>query len=190
MKSNKRPKYIDHDTIVELSYELRDGGPFGPLLEVMSENWPLKFYFGSGMMLPAFEAHLHGLREGDHFSFALTPSEAYGHIRADLIREINLSELPDSEFFPNRVFEKGDFVSFSFDSSASHATGVVTEVLPNSIVVDFNHSLAGKDLHFSGKVLFIRNPTPDEAVQKRYIEPNGIRSNSRLSDGPDLYLFD
>lgn len=190
MKSNKRPEYIDNDTIVELSYELREGGPSGPLLEVMSENWPLKFYFGSGAMLPSFEANLIGLREGDHFSFTLCASEAYGHIRADLIKEINLSELPESEFFPDRMYERGDYISFEFEPMGRPVTGIVTEVLPNSIVVDFNHSLAGKDLHFSGKVLFIRNPTPDEAVQKRYIEPNGIRSNSRLSDGPDLYLFD
>lgn len=190
MTKNKRPDFVSDDTIVELSYELREGGPQGPLLEIMSENWPLKFYFGAGVMLPQFENYLRGLREGDRFSFTLSAEEAYGRIQPALIQEINLTELPDSEYFPNRVYEIGDFVSFQFDASQGPATGVVTEVLPNSIVVDFNHSMAGKDLHFTGRILFIRHPTVEEAVQKRYIEPNGIRSNSRLADGSDLYLFD
>lgn len=188
--SSQRPETIADNTIVEISYELREGGPQGPLLEIMSENWPLKFYFGAGVMLPAFENNLRGLREGERFSFTLTADEAYGRIKPDLIREINLSELPETEYFPNRVYEKGDYVQFQFSPSENPLTGVVTEVLPNSIVVDFNHSMAGKDLHFSGRVLFIRQPSADEAVQKRYIEPNGVRSSSRLSDGSDKYLFD
>ncbi|MFN3952220.1 MAG: peptidylprolyl isomerase [Thermaurantimonas sp.] len=190
MRKTNRPEVIQDDTIVEISYELREGGPQGPLLEIMSENWPLKFYFGAGTMLSGFENCLRGLREGDRFSFTLPAEEAYGQIRSDLIKEINLSELPDSEYFPNRVFEIGDYVHFQFGTSDQPLTGVVTVVLPNSIVVDFNHSMAGRDLHFTGRVLFIRTPTADEAVQKRYIEPNGVRSNSRLTDGSDLYLFD
>lgn len=190
MKKTNKPEVIEDNTIVELSYDLREGGPQGPLLEVMSENWPLKFYYGAGVMLPSFEHHLRGLREGDRFSFTLSADDAYGRIRPDLIREINLSEIPDSEYFPNRVYEIGDFVNFQFGREDNPLTGVVTVVLPNSIVVDFNHSMAGKDLHFSGRILYIRAPSADEAVQKRYIEPNGVRSNSRLTDGSDLYLFD
>ncbi|MFN4299644.1 MAG: peptidylprolyl isomerase [Thermaurantimonas sp.] len=188
--NSQKPETIADNTIVEISYELRESGPQGPLLEIMSENWPLKFYFGAGVMLSAFENNLRGLREGERFSFTLTADEAYGRIKPDLIREINLSELPETEYFPNRVYEKGDYVQFQFSPSENPLTGVVTEVLPNSIVVDFNHSMAGKDLHFSGRVLFIRQPSADEAVQKRYIEPNGVRSSSRLSDGSDKYLFD
>lgn len=188
--NSRKPEIIADNTIVEISYELREGGPQGPLLEIMNENWPLKFYFGAGVMLPAFEHNLRGLREGQRFSFTLTADEAYGRIKPDLIREINLSELPENEYFPNKVYEKGDYIQFQFSPSENPLTGVVTEVLPNSIVVDFNHSMAGKDLHFSGRVLFIRHPSADEAVQKRYIEPNGVRSNSRLSDGSDRYLFD
>lgn len=190
MKTINRPEFVEDNTIVELSYELREDGPYGHLLEVMSENWPLKFYFGAGIMLPAFENQLRGLREGDFFSFTIPAHDAYGHIRPDLIKEINLSELPDSEYFPDRRFEVGDFVQFQSDHSKTPMTGMVTEVLPNSIVVDFNHSMAGKDLHFSGRILFIRNPSAEEAIQKRYIEPNGVRSSSRLADGSDLYLFD
>ena len=181
----KNANTIIPDSIVELSYELRDQSDKGWLIEVMSELWPLKFYFGGGQMIPAFERNLLGLKEGDLFDFIILAEEAYGQIQQDLIKEIPINELPDSELFPNKVYEVGDKLVFTHQDGTQQL-GMVTEVFPQSLLIDFNHSLAGHNLHFKGKILYIRKPTADEAVQKRYVEPNGIRSNSRLSDGPDL----
>jgi FKBP-type peptidyl-prolyl cis-trans isomerase SlyD len=167
---------IEPHLIVELAYVLRNAE--GELMESMSEQWPLKFYYGAGVMLPAFEENLLGLQEGSFFDFTLAAENAYGLIQAANIQEIPLHSIPDSEHFPNRVYERGDHLQFVKDGEKR--LGRVVEVLDNGIVVDFNHSLAGVDLHFSGKILHVRKPRADEAVEKRYIEPNGIRSDSRL----------
>jgi FKBP-type peptidyl-prolyl cis-trans isomerase SlyD len=167
---------VQPNTIVELSYTLRNSDQH--VIEHMSEQWPLKFYCGSGAMLPGFEANLEGLTEGSRFEFTLSAKEAYGTINPEYIQEIPINQLPDSEDFPNRVFERGDQLQFSDEDGVR--VGRIVEVLENAIVVDFNHSLAGADLHFTGRVLQVRKPRPDEAVEKRYIEPNGIRSDSRL----------
>ncbi len=180
----KNPETIDANCIVELSYELRDQTDKGWLIEVMNEHWPLKFYFGGGQMMPAFEQNLFGLREGDTFDFIIQAADAYGPIHQDLIKEISIQDLPESELFPNKVYEVGDKLVFTH-SDGVQQLGMVTEVLHHSLLVDFNHSLAGHNLHFRGRVLYIRKPSADEAVQKRYLEPNGIRSNSWLSDGPE-----
>jgi FKBP-type peptidyl-prolyl cis-trans isomerase SlyD len=172
-------KRIELDQIVELKYILREGGENGTVLEIMDEQWPLKFYFGSGQMLPAFEAKLLGRLEGSPFSFSLSPEEAYGALDAGQIMEVEHSSLPESEQFPNREYEPGDRLVFDMGQS-SERLGTVTEVLESSILIDFNHSLAGKALHFSGQVLYVRAPRKEESTAQRYIEPNGIRSDSRL----------
>lgn len=175
-------KKIAADQIVELKYTLREGGENGNVLEIMDEHWPLKFYFGGGSMLPAFEKQLEGLSEGQSFDFTLSPAEAYGNLDPANIEEIALEEIPESERFPFKDFEKGDRLVFNMGED-EEKIGTISEVLDHSVLVDFNHALAGKDLHFSGQVLYIREPRADEATAKRYIEPNGIRSDSRLSDG-------
>lgn len=172
-------KAIQAGKIVELKYSLRDGGAKGEILEIMDEHWPLKFYFGGGSMLPAFERQLQGLGEGRSFSFTLRAEEAYGAIQSELIEEIALADLPESERFPLKDFEVGDRLVFGMGGKKERL-GTINEVLESSVLVDFNHALAGKELHFSGQVLFIREPSAEEARAQRYIEPNGIRSDSRL----------
>ena len=167
---------IAENTIVELSYTLRNSDQV--VIEQMTVQWPLKFYFGSGAMLPAFEEHLRGLEQGSHFEFSIPAKDAYGTIDPALIEEVPLNQLPDSEDFPNRVYERGDHLQFSKGNQTR--VGRVVEVMDNAITVDFNHSLAGEDLHFTGRIIHVRPPRADEAVEKRYIEPNGIRSDSRL----------
>lgn len=172
-------KRIEPHKIVELKYVLREGGENGEVMEVMDEHWPLKFYFGSGQMLPAFEANLLGLLEGAAFQFRLSADEAYGVLDPNLIREVAFNELPDSEQFPNRQYEAGDRLVFNL-GQRDERLGTVSEVLEKSVLIDFNHALAGKELHFSGQVLYVRDPREEELLAQRYIEPNGIRSDSRL----------
>lgn len=169
-------KHIEPHCIVEMSYVLRNAND--EVIESMTEQWPLKFYYGSGAMLPAFEGHLLGLTEGSHFDFVLPAKDAYGLLSPTMIKEIPLNALPDSEHFPNRIYERGDHLQLQFEDDVR--VGRVVEVLDHAIVVDFNHSLAGVDLRFTGRILHVRTPRADEAVEKRYIEPNGIRSDSRL----------
>lgn len=172
-------KVIEPEKIIELKYTLRDGGTDGEILEIMDEHWPLKFYFGGGTMLPAFEKHLEGLGEGQSFSFTLKAEEAYGPIKPELIEEIALDDLPDSERFPFKDFEVGDRLIFGMGAKEERL-GSISEVLERSVLIDFNHALAGKELHFNGQVLFIREARAEEAQAQRYIEPNGIRSDSRM----------
>ena len=52
---------------------------------------------------------------------------------------------------PGATDEEGDEVDF-----------LVKEVRPNTVVVDFNHPLAGKTLHFDVTVREVRAATPEE----------------------------
>ena len=43
-----------------------------------------------------------------------------------------------------------------------HINGVVIDVTPAEVIMDFNHPLAGKDVRFKGKILEVRDATPEE----------------------------
>lgn len=159
---------VEENHIIELTYELREDGPQGPLLERMDVNYPLKFFFGGGKMLPAFEDRLYGLEEGQRFEFVLSPREAYGPRHPG-----NVLDLPRSAFreTPNAVVE-GNFVALTDDRGETHQ-GEIRSFDEETVQIDFNHAMAGKTLHFTGAILHIRPATVDELIRKHYIEEDG-----------------
>lgn len=171
-------RQVKPHTIVELRYELREGGIAGGLLERMDEKYPLKFYFGNGALLEGFEEALLGLREGETFSVTLPPEKAYGTLDSSNIKELNLRDLEDHPWIDRHTLHVGDRLSFEDHVSGRQKQGTITEVLPESILIDFNHAMAGKTLHFTGTILHIREPNSEERAQERYIESSSIRFTS------------
>lgn len=163
---------VEDQNIVTLAYDLRERDSRGPLLERMDANWPFKFYFGSGKLLPAFEDHLRGLEEGAPFEFTLSPEQAYGPIEQG-----NIIDVPRSAFqsFSDNILVEGNYITLTDDSGDSH-NGRILSWTDEKVKVDFNHEMAGRTLHFSGVVLNVRAATLDEHIRKNYIEENGVRN--------------
>ena len=163
-------KKIEADKIVSLSYTLREDNEYGPVLEVMDQHYPFKFYFGNGQLLPAFEVQLIGLSEGDGFEFTLSPEEAYGPIEQG-----NIVDVPKNVFSGNEdLIEHGQFVALTDDLGQSH-NGKVLSFTEDSVKVDFNHIMAGKTLFFKGVVLLVREASLEEKIRKSYVEVGGVR---------------
>ena len=153
---------ITANKFVSVTYDLNVGEEDErELMERATEQRPLQFIFGTGAMLPAFEAALNGLDMGASFQFTLTPENAYG----EYVEE-NKVELPKSLFevegkFDSEYVKEGNTIPM-MDSNGQRLMGSVHEVKDNAIVMDFNHPLAGETLHFSGKVIDVHEPTPEE----------------------------
>ncbi len=162
---------VEEQNIITIAYELRENDSSGPLLERMDHNWPFKFYFGTGKLLPAFEAELQGLEEGQSFAFTLPPEQAYGPVQ-----EGNIIDVPRSAFreLGDNFLTEGNFVTLT-DDLGEHHNGKILSWTEDSVKVDFNHEMAGKTLHFSGVVLNIREATVEEHIRKSYIEEDGLR---------------
>ena len=162
---------VEENKVVEITYDLRENDLRGELLERMDVNYPFKFFFGNGRLLPAFEEHLYGLAEGDAFEFTLPPEAAYGP-RYDN----NIIDVPRDVFseVPNAVVE-GNFVALTDDHGETHRGRVLT-FSDAAVRVDFNHAMAGKTLHFRGAILHIRPATVDELVRRHYIEADGVHN--------------
>lgn len=153
---------ITPNKYVAVIYDLNVGeGDERELMERATVELPLKFIFGTGMMIPAFEQNLDGLEEGDSFQFTIEPADAYG----DYIEE-NVVDLPKDIFkingkFDAEMIKEGNTVPM-MDAEGNHMNGSVLEVKEDIVVMDFNHPLAGETLHFTGKVIDVHEPTAKE----------------------------
>ena len=69
---------ITANKFVAVTYDLNVGeGEERELMERATAETPLKFIFGTGAMLPAFEDALKGLEVGDKFNFSITPADMW-----------------------------------------------------------------------------------------------------------------
>ena len=165
---------IDDHTIVTMTYEVRDGGPEGPLLERMDVNYPFVFMFGIGKMLPAWERRIFGLKSGMGFSFQLAPQDAYGVADKEHILEMPLSLFQNErEQIEPGLLVEGQFITLT-DTDGKAVNAKILKWDDTNVTLDANHALAGKSLFFSGAILNVRKATVDELIQKRYIDLGGV----------------
>lgn len=154
---------ISNNKLVSLTYDLKVGGE-GEELELMesatSEN-PLEFIYGTNSMIDAFEKNLINLGEGDSFSFTITPEQAYGDYDEEKVVDLprNIFEV-DGKFDENVIFE-GNTIPM-MDSNGNRLNGSVVEINNDSVKMDFNHPLAGETLNFEGKILSVKEASPEE----------------------------
>lgn len=153
---------ISVNKYVSLVYDLHVGeDDERELIESATDESPLEFIFGTNSMLDAFEEQLEGLGEGDSFSFSLTPEEAYGEYEEEKVIDlpINIFEIDGKVDYEMLV--EGNTLPM-MDASGNRLMGAVVSVDENTVVMDFNHPLAGETMHFSGSVKSVREATAEE----------------------------
>jgi FKBP-type peptidyl-prolyl cis-trans isomerase SlyD len=155
---------IGQHSMVTLTYDLRVDDEKGEVVEQATETQPLEFLYGAGAMLPKFESHLTGLREGEPFTIKLAKNDAYGEVNNDA-----LVELPKNVFlvegkFDDELIKIGNTVPM-MSSNGQRLNGLVLEINEEIIKMDFNHPLAGEDLFFAGKVVGVRQASEEEVAQ-------------------------
>lgn len=153
---------ISTHKFVSLSYDLNVGEDGEKeLMERATPEQPLEFIFGTNSMLPAFENNLADLSEGDSFDFVLTPEQAYGEYDDEHVVDLprHIFEV-DGKINEEVIFE-GNTVPM-MDTNGNRLNGSVVALKDDVVTMDFNHPLAGETLNFTGKVLTVREATPEE----------------------------
>ncbi|MBU3661308.1 MAG: peptidylprolyl isomerase [Flavobacteriales bacterium] len=152
---------ITPNKVVSLKYKLSNHQT-GEKIEETNEQNPLVFLYGVGGLIPEFEENLAGKQVGDSFDFHITASNAYGDHDPEHIAMIPSNVFHDDNGnFDNEMFKVGAMIPMS-DSEGNHMQGKIVEVDSENVKMDFNHPLAGTDLHFEGQILEIREATEDE----------------------------
>ena len=152
---------ISINKMVTLSYILRADDKAGDLIEQTSEESPLKFVFGLGSMLPMFESNLVGSKQGDNFEMTLKAKDAYGEIDEEAIVELSKDIFVIDGVFDNERFQVGNQVPMQ-SSNGQRLNGTIVSVDDSTLTMDFNHPLAGIDLHFEGNIIEVREATEEE----------------------------
>jgi FKBP-type peptidyl-prolyl cis-trans isomerase SlyD len=147
MKIQKRSK-------VEVSYVLRVDSFDGEIVEETLANEPMAFIYGEDQMLEKFEQALLGLAAGEAFEVAVPVADAYGPELDELYVEFPKSDFIVDGEVDEELFEIGEIVPMETPDGDT-VQGMVAEVKLNSIVLDFNHPLAGEDLYFRGEVISV-----------------------------------
>jgi len=152
---------ISKDKVVSLTYELRLDGNKGEIVETLNDDSPLTFLYGSGNLLPKFEQNINGLKVGDSFSFDLKAEDAYGEVNENAIVNVPISAFEIDGKIDNNMLQEGNKIPMQ-DASGNKLTGIVKEITDESVVMDFNHPMAGNHLFFSGKITEVREATNEE----------------------------
>ena len=162
---------ISKNKVVSLLYELRLNNTTGELVEKVDPAEPFLFLFGAGGLLPDFESNLNGKKAGDKFSFGIKSENAYGNFSLEAI-----VDLPKSVFVVNgelatEMLQVGKTIPMR-DEHGHPMHGKVLAVEIDKVKMDFNHPMAGKDLHFTGEILEVRNASADE-LSHGHVHGNG-----------------
>ena len=155
---------ISKNAMVKLTYDLRVDDENGEMVEQANAEKPLQFLYGAGVMLPEFESRLAGLKAGEPFTIHLPKENAYGDVNKDAMVELPRNVFLVEGKFDEELIAVGNVVPM-MSSNGQRLNGLVLAVNEETVKMDFNHPLAGQDLHFSGKVVEVREATPEEIEQ-------------------------
>lgn len=150
---------VSEDRIVGITYVLRDAEE-DEELERTGDDEPFHYLHGHGNIIPGLESALEGLEEGDEFEVELDPEEAYGEYDASLIQRVGRDQFPDDvELKPGTPIQ--------LVPEGSQGAGMIfyiKEIAGDEVVLDGNQPLAGRSLHFQGKVTEVREASDEEVA--------------------------
>ncbi|MFN0030773.1 MAG: peptidylprolyl isomerase [Flavobacteriales bacterium] len=146
---------IKKGSTVAIAYSLHIDNSEGELIEEITSAEPMNFVIGDGQALPALEKALAGKSAGDTFSVLIACADAHGEESDDSYVEFPKETFIDDEGeLDEDMFEIGEII-YMENEEGDEVPAIVTEVKLNSIVLDFNHPLAGADLYFAGTIISV-----------------------------------
>lgn len=155
---------IEPGKYVELGYDLYavEAGGKEQLVHQTDATDPEKIIFGvtRGMIAP-LEKAIEGLEPGGKFNVTATAEEAFGPYDPEQVVELERDIFVVDGKFDESVIKVGALVPM-MTADGFRINGLVKEVTPTHVKMDFNHPLAGKAVRFDGKILAVRDATPEE----------------------------
>ena len=166
---------IAKNNVVFISYQLafpdEDGQP--DVVEIVDEKERMVFIHGLSGLPEAFEKNLLGLNEGDTFDFSISAEDAYGNVDPNAIIQLPKSIFQAEGQTADDILQIGNFIPMT-DDQGNRMQGLVVSIEGETVTMDFNHPLAEKTLMFQGKIIKIREATPDELAHGHVHGEGGV----------------
>jgi len=144
--TEKKADVVEAGSQVSIEYTLTVEG--GEVADTNVGQDPLTYRQGSGQILPALEEELLGLKVGATKEVDLSAEQGYGAVDPELFDTVDATMIPEDARSVGTVL-------LAQAPNGQQRPVRVHEVEDDKIVLDLNHPLAGKDLHFAVKILAI-----------------------------------
>lgn len=114
----------------------------GSVFDSSEGREPLQFTVGAGQVIPGFDRAVVGLKPGEFCEIVVSPEDGYGAHVPEMVAEVERQQIPDNE-----KLCLGGMLEVGLEDGQTLEVQVV-ELNESTVVLDGNHPLAGKDLHF------------------------------------------
>lgn len=114
----------------------------GSIFDSSEGHEPLEFTVGAEEVIAGFDRAVIGLKPGESCRVVVEPEDGYGPHLAEMVAEVERSMIPNHE-----KLLVGSILEVSLEDGQSLEVQVV-ELSDTVAVLDGNHPLAGKELHF------------------------------------------
>jgi len=138
---------VQEGSLVSIEYTLTDGA--GKVIESNVGKEPLTYIHGAGQIVRGLEKELHGMKVGEQKKIQVKPEEGYGVSDPKAVQEILKDKIPT----------EAQQVGATLMTKAADGRTLpmrIQEIREKTVIVDFNHPLAGKILNFDVKVVDVK----------------------------------
>lgn len=111
----------------------------GNVIDSTHNREPLEFVYGTDPILPGIQKGIAGLKEGDQKQLTVAPEDAFGQPNPQAVITVPKEQLGKEDVQTGMMFTMPQ-------PNGQTLRGIVTEVNEDSVILDFNHPLAGKEL--------------------------------------------
>jgi FKBP-type peptidyl-prolyl cis-trans isomerase SlyD len=150
---NGKPYIISNDVVVSLNYILTVNGE---VVDSTLGGSPIRFIHGRSHIIPALEQQLQGMTIGESKDIFIPADEGYGEYDPGMVSNITRDQFPEGF-----VFVLGGQLRIQ-DISGTTFNATIMSISADSVQLDLNHPLAGKDLLFNTTVVDLREATEEE----------------------------
>ncbi|NBD08673.1 MULTISPECIES: peptidylprolyl isomerase [Corallococcus] len=155
---------VTNGRVVALEYRLHLGD--GEVIDQSAPGQPLAYLHGHKQIVPGLEGALEGLGLGESKQVVVSPEQGYGVHNPEGVRTVPRTMLP-----PGFTPQVGQ--TLMAQTEEGNIPLRIQTVNPDSVVVDLNHPLAGKTLHFDVTVREVRDATQEELTHGHVHGPGG-----------------
>jgi len=173
MNAPQKPSVIADDVVVTLDYTLTVDGE---VVDSTAGIDPISFLQGYENIIPGLENELYGLKVGDQKKVFVPAKDAYGEIDPEAVVEVPRKDIP-----------KDIPIKTGIELQVSNEDGelmdaVITAISKNTVTLDFNHPLAGKNLTFEVTVVDLRAAEPEE-LEHGHVHGDDFDEEDEFEDG-------
>jgi FKBP-type peptidyl-prolyl cis-trans isomerase SlyD len=144
---------VEDGVVVSMEYTLHVDGE---LLDSSDGQGPLEFLVGYGNIISGLEEEMRGMKIGDSKDVVVQPKDGYGEFDDEAFMKVPRTDFPKD--MPMEV--DAELTVRDDEGNARYAR--IDSVEEETVTLNFNHPLAGDELHFHVKVVALREPNAEE----------------------------